>query len=102
VEAIRPISRFIPDQYAGEDVDIVIGVEIDQPEFSAHKILGKKCASFCQWTFMAKPGLPIMLKLVEKIIRWLNEESRRQNVEISMLKLDFNGILSGTGVRLWY
>ena len=46
---------------------------------------------------MAKAGHPIMLKLVEKIMKWLNDESRRQNVGISQLKLDFNGILSGTG-----
>ena len=97
VEALRPVSRFVPDAYSGQDVDMVIGVEIDQPEFAKHKILGEKCMSFCQWTFMAKAGHPIMLKLVEKIIRWLNEESRRQNVGISQLKLDFNGILSGTG-----
>jgi len=97
VEALRPISRFIPDQYAGQDVDMVIGVEIDQPEFANHKILGEKCMSFCQWTFMAKPGLPIMLKLVDRIILWLNDESRRQNLPISGLKLDFNGIIAGTG-----
>lgn len=97
VEALRPISRFIPNQYAGHEVDMVIGVEIDQPEFKDHKILGEKCMSFCQWTFMTKPGLPIMLKLVERIIAWLNDEARRQNVPISNLKLDFNGIIAGTG-----
>ena len=43
VEALRPVSRFVPDAYTGQDVDMVIGVEIDQPEFAKHKILGEKC-----------------------------------------------------------
>jgi mannosyltransferase OCH1-like enzyme len=97
VEAIRPISRFVPERYNGRDIDMIIGVEIDQPDFSDHPILGKKCQSFCQWTFACKPRLPVMLKLVERIMSWISEQARKQNVPISEVKLDFDDIIAGTG-----
>ena len=97
VEALKPIERFIPDRYDEGEVDMVIGVEIDQPEFSQHSVLGKKSQSFCQWTFMCKPRLPVMLTLVDNILRWLNEVAEKQNVPVSEIVLDFDEVISGTG-----
>jgi mannosyltransferase OCH1-like enzyme len=97
VEAIKPIVRFIPERYNEGEIDMVIGVEIDQPEFSSHAILGPKSMSFCQWTFMCKPGLPAMMRLIENIMLWLEEVSKKQGVPISDIKLDFDEVISGTG-----
>ncbi|EON99936.1 putative glycosyltransferase family 32 protein [Phaeoacremonium minimum UCRPA7] len=98
VEALKPVGRFIPDhRYAEEDVDMVIGVEIDQPEFKDHPILGKKSQSFCQWTFMCRPKLPVMMRLIENIMSWLEGMAREQNVPISEVVLDFDAVISGTG-----
>jgi mannosyltransferase OCH1-like enzyme len=97
VAALKPIDRFIPDQYDERDIDMVIGVEVDEPEFKNHLILGKKSESFCQWTFMCKPRLPVMLRLVNNILAWLNEVSERQNVPISEITIDFDEVISGTG-----
>lgn len=98
VEGLKPISRFIPDhRYDEHDIDMVIGVEIDQPEFKDHPILGKKSQSFCQWTFMARPGLPVMLRLIERIMGWLEGLAKEQNVSIPEVMLDFDQVISGTG-----
>ncbi|CAN8099675.1 unnamed protein product [Discula destructiva] len=98
VEALKPVSRFIPDhRYDEADIDMVIGIEIDQPDFKDHPILGKKSQSFCQWTFMARPGLPVMLKLIENIMGWLNGLAKQQNVPISEVVIDFDQVISGTG-----
>ncbi|OTA52462.1 glycosyltransferase family 32 protein [Hypoxylon sp. EC38] len=97
VEALRPVQRFVPERYDESQIDMVLGVEIDQPQFKNHKILGKKSQSFCQWTFMAKPRLPVMLKLVENIQGWLKGVSRKQNVPIGEVVLDFDEVISGTG-----
>jgi len=97
VEALKPIDRFIPDRYNERDVDMVIGVEIDQPEFNNHPILGKKSQSFCQWTFMCKPRLPVMLRLIDNIVKWLNDVAKKQRVPISEIVLDFDEVISGTG-----
>lgn len=96
-EALKPVSRFLPARYNSSEIDIVIGIEIDQPEFRNHPILGSKSMSFCQWTFMCRPGLPIMLRLVEDIMGWLSATATRQNVSISEVVVDFDGVISGTG-----
>ena len=97
VEALKPIDRFIPDRYNERDIDMVVSVEIDQPDFKDHAILGKKSMSFCQWTFMCKPRLPVMMRLVDNIIKWLNEVAKKQGKPISDIVLDFDEVISGTG-----
>ncbi|KAH8910364.1 alpha-1,6-mannosyltransferase Och1 [Coniochaeta sp. PMI_546] len=97
VEALKPVRRWITDRFDEADVDMVIGVEIDQPQFKDHPILGKKSESFCQWTFMCKPRLPVMLRLVENIMAWLNGLAAQQGVSISDVHLDFDEVISGTG-----
>ncbi|KAI1860504.1 hypothetical protein JX265_009903 [Neoarthrinium moseri] len=97
VEALKPVHRFIPERYGEEEMDLVIGVEIDQPSFKSHPVLGKKSESFCQWTFMAKPRQPVMLRLVENIMNWLNDVANEQNVPIGDITLNFDEVISGTG-----
>ncbi|TLD16620.1 uncharacterized protein PgNI_00680 [Pyricularia grisea] len=97
VEALKPVHRFIPERYNEEDIDLVIGVEIDQPQFRNHPILGSKSQSFCQWTFMAKPRLTVMLNLIENIMSWLNDVAIEQGVGVSEVQLDFDKVISGTG-----
>jgi mannosyltransferase OCH1-like enzyme len=97
VEALKPIDRFIPDRYDEHDVDMVIGVEIDEPDFRDHPILGQKSRSFCQWTFMCKPRLPVMLRLTENILAWLHALSEKQKKPISELEMDFDDVITGTG-----
>ncbi|EFX02570.1 alpha-mannosyltransferase [Grosmannia clavigera kw1407] len=97
VEAIKPMSRFIPDRYNVRDIDMVVGVEIDEPDWKDHPILGPKSRSFCQWTFMCKPQIPVMMRLIEQIMHWLNGVAQRQGVSISEVVLDFDEIITGTG-----
>lgn len=97
VEALRPVQRFVPERYDEKEIGMVIGVEIDEPDWKDHPILGTKCQSFCQWTFMCKPRLPVMLALVENIIAWLNSVAAEQKCSIAEIKLDFNQVISGTG-----
>jgi len=97
VEALKPFDRFIPDRYNEEDIDMIIGVEIDQPEYKDHSILGPKSMSFCQWTFVCKPRLPVMMRLVDHILAWLNDVARKQGKPISEIELDFDEVISGTG-----
>ncbi|KAJ4289450.1 hypothetical protein N0V88_006930 [Collariella sp. IMI 366227] len=97
VEALRPLSKFIPDRYDEKDIDMVIGVEIDEPDWANHPILGPKSRSFCQWTFMCKPQLPVMMRLIEQIMSWLNGVAKEQGVPLAKVELDFDQIISGTG-----
>ncbi|THY27434.1 hypothetical protein D6D00_04933 [Aureobasidium pullulans] len=97
VEAIRPIKQFIPKAFDENNIDMVIGIEVDEPDFALHPVLGSKAQSFCQWTFACKPRLPVMMRLIENIMKWLHDLSMKQDKPISDLYLDFNEVLSGTG-----
>jgi mannosyltransferase OCH1-like enzyme len=97
VEAMKPMSKFIPPRYNHKDIDMVVGVEIDEPDWKSHPILGPKSQSFCQWTFMCKPHQPVMMRLVEHIMTWLTDVAKNQTQSISDVKLDFDQIISGTG-----
>lgn len=90
VEAMKPVDEWVPARYDPKDVDLVVSVEIDEPAFAEHKILGPKSRSFCQWTFLTKPRVPVMMKLVDNIITWLHKLSLDQGVPISDIELDFD------------
>ncbi|KAG4438927.1 hypothetical protein IFR05_005607 [Cadophora sp. M221] len=97
VENLRAINTWIPPQFNESDVDLVISVEIDEPAFVNHTILGQKSQSFCQWTFMTKPRHPVMMRLIEHVLHWLNEVAQNQAVPISDIKLNFDEVITGTG-----
>lgn len=99
VEAIRPVDRFIPKRFEDRrhEIGLIIGVETDEPELKDHPVLGSKAQSFCQWTFVAAPRLPVMMRLVDNILIWLSKLSVDQGKPISDLTLDFDEVLSGTG-----
>lgn len=97
VEALKPVEEFIPPNINEEDVDLVISVEIDEPTFANHTILGQKSQSFCQWTFMCKPRVPVLLRLVDHILGWLEDVATKQNVTIGEIELNFDEVITGTG-----
>lgn len=97
VETMKPFHRFIPDRYDEKDIDLIIGIEIDQPGFKDHPILGKKSMSFCQWTFIARPEQPVMMRLIENIMKWFKAVAREQDVALGEVQLDFDQVISGTG-----
>jgi hypothetical protein len=97
VEALKPIDEWIPPHFDKADLDLVISVEIDEPAFINHTILGPKSESFCQWTIMSKPRNPAILLIINNVINWLTEVARAQNVHVAEIQLNFDDVLSGTG-----
>jgi hypothetical protein len=88
---------FIPERFDEREVDMVVGIETDEPGFRDHPVLGSKSQSFVQWTFMCKPRLPVMMRLIDNILAWLNRLSQNQGKPISELEIDFDEVLTGTG-----
>lgn len=97
VEALRSVDHFIPKRFDERDIDMVIGVETDMPSFKDHSILGGKSQSFCQWTFMCKPRLPLMMRLIENILILLSNLAQKQNKTIGEIELNFDEVLNITG-----
>ena len=46
---------------------------------------------------MCKPGLPVMMRLIENIMIWLHRLAAEQGKGVAELHLDFDEVLSGTG-----
>lgn len=97
VEAIRPIDHWIPKRMHEHDIGMIIGIETDEPDFVDHPVLGSKAQSFCQWTFACKPGLPVMMRLIDDILTWIHSLAEAQNCDIMDLDINFDEVLSGTG-----
>ncbi|KAG5925373.1 hypothetical protein E4U42_004372 [Claviceps africana] len=97
VEAIKPFHRFIPERHNEEDYDLIVGVEVDMPEYRNHRILGPKSQSFCQWTIVSRPRHPVMMRLIESIIKWFEGVAHKQRVPLDQVELDFDQVITGTG-----
>jgi mannosyltransferase OCH1-like enzyme len=97
VEALKPVDEWIPPHFDKADLDLVISVEIDEPNYANHTILGPKSQSFCQWTIMSKPRNPAILRIINNVINWLTDVARAQNVHVAEITLNFDDVLSGTG-----
>jgi len=114
VEALESIEHFIPKRHSESNFGMVIGIETDEPALKGHPVLGSKAQSFCQWTFMCKPRLPVMMRLIgitcchslltlkltlrsDNILIWLSNLALEQSKPISELQLNFDEVLNGTG-----
>ncbi|KAF5026590.1 hypothetical protein F66182_1316 [Fusarium sp. NRRL 66182] len=101
VEALKPIHEFIPEAFHEEDIDLVIGIEADEPKFKNHPILGLTSCSFCQWTFLSKPRLSVMIRMVDAAMARIYKLAEQQGVPISDMKLDFYQIIGCSGPGLF-
>ncbi|KAF5706933.1 glycosyltransferase family 32 [Fusarium mundagurra] len=101
VEALKPIHEFIPDGFEEAEIDMVIGIETDEPKFKDHPILGGLSRSFVQWTFLCRPRLPVMMRMVENAMANIQQLAKEQEVPISQVKMDFYQIIGNSGPGLF-
>lgn len=93
-KALKPVSDWIPTEYAGR-VNAVIGLEIDEPE-----VMWVDWADnfvLCQSTMMASAGHPIYHRLIQNIIRTLDEMAWNQSISLKELHVGFRDVLRITG-----
>lgn len=67
-EALKPVSYLSVRAGTSLESDMIVGIEIDQPEFRNHPILDSNSISFCHWTSMCKQRLPLIFGVVEGIL----------------------------------
>ncbi|BFZ54729.1 hypothetical protein PYCC9005_001766 [Savitreella phatthalungensis] len=95
--ALRPVSQWIPRHYDQRDISMVIGVEVDEPDWAEYHKDFAQTTGFCQWTFMCKPGHPVMLRLLEHAISQVHRLSQLQKCRVSEIKPSFREVLNITG-----
>lgn len=97
VQALVPFEDWIPHRFQEQSLDLIVGIETDEPDFKNHRLLGVKAQSFCQWTFVCKRRAPAMLRLINSIMHWLHDMERVQKQGLGNLIFDFDAVLNVTG-----
>ncbi|KAF2220364.1 hypothetical protein BDZ85DRAFT_267642 [Elsinoe ampelina] len=92
-ECMEPIDEWIPEEYRNGKINAVVGIEWDSPP----KYAFAKPVSFVQWTFMVKPGHPLMENMVSRAMANLELIARQQRKEVDDADLGFEDILFSTG-----
>jgi len=98
---LKPIKQWIPTHINKTQVNLVVGVEIDEPNASSadlKKWVWVERFQLCQWTFMGKPGHPAIALLIEKIVQEINRLANRERRSLRNLrKLSKFEVLALTG-----
>lgn len=97
--AIKPINTWVPEHLKAEGrVQAVIGLEWDQldgepwPGFGDEPSYMTHVVQFCQWTFVAAPGHPLLENAIQTSIKRIADLATTKNSSIS--DLDPNGYVS--------
>ncbi|RDW60672.1 hypothetical protein BP6252_12055 [Coleophoma cylindrospora] len=95
----RPINEWLLNHRAQKDFNLVVGVEADVDWDAATLELAGFVDNiqFIQWTVMGKAGHDALNRTIEGIVAKVHEDAGAQNVSISQLEYDQNGILATTG-----
>jgi len=86
-------------------VNLVVGVEVDEPNASYWEVRRWKWGSrfqLCQWTFMARSGHPVLAAMVERVVRTINRMAQEEGTTVEGLrKLTRLEVLAVSGPVGW-
>jgi len=103
--ALKPISRWIPKRVYPPSVDLVVGVEVDEPEASDEEVARWTWGSrfqLCQWTFMARARHPVLARMVEWVVDRINQLAADEVTPGAKLRrLTRQEVLETTGPVAW-
>lgn len=94
---VTPISAWIPAHFAQGTVNAIIGVEYDDTTYN----MFVRPIEFCQWTFAAKAGHPLLLAAVRRVLLHLEYIARVKRTSLSEVQLNKAEVLEATGPGSW-
>ncbi|KAF4946806.1 hypothetical protein FSARC_14116 [Fusarium sarcochroum] len=97
--AIRPIDEWVPPELRGQ-VSLVVGIEFDRRNGGGWADI-PHWLQFCQWTIAATPGHPVFRKMTSRVIKSMEDLSRKHNVSIEQLKPSSFEVMNSTGPAAW-
>jgi alpha 1,6-mannosyltransferase len=95
----RPIDSWIPPEYQNR-TGLVVGVEYDVRDEALRADMELR-VQLCQWTFMAKPGHPVMQHVVDRITAKLSEFDQGQG-DGNGIQTKEGNVMELTGPRVGY
>ena len=98
----EPIDTWIPPAFQGK-IGVVVGVENDRMpvnnDADIYYDYRKYIWGINNWTFMCKPGHPLMRFVAQAVARNLREMARKQYRTLATMKLSYKEVIESTGPR---
>jgi alpha 1,6-mannosyltransferase len=97
-EALKPAHLWLPETSPSNTVGLIVGIEADPTREDWHMWYSRRI-QFCQWTFRAKAGHPVLRETVARIA-----ETTLKRKEEGLLQIDGMeslGIIEWTGPAVW-
>ncbi|KAL7929835.1 glycosyltransferase family 32 protein [Trichoderma chlorosporum] len=97
--AIKPVDVWVPEEFRRK-ARLVVGIEFDRRDGGPWADI-PHWLQFCQWTIAAAPGHPVFTKMVNRVLRSLDDLSAIHGVPISQLKPESFEVMNSTGPAAW-
>lgn len=97
--ALKPIHDWIPPALR-DQVRLIVGIEFDRRDGGLWADI-PHWVQFCQWTIASAPAHPVFKKMVNRVLRSVDELSERYQLPITELKPSSFDIMNSTGPAAW-
>lgn len=95
-QALQSAIDWVPNNIPRSSYGLVIGIEAD-PDRDDWAEWYSRRIQFCQWTIQAKPGHPVLVEIVAKIV----EKTLAMQKEGTLTSAMVNSIVEFTGPAIW-
>jgi mannosyltransferase OCH1-like enzyme len=98
VSADKPSSEWVPTEYKGQNIDMIVGLEFD---FETRGPGTEVASQFCNWVFSAKPSSRNLQVIVDAVVSTLKKIANDNNVSISGITLEMlSDVVNVTGPKI--
>lgn len=95
-QALKSAWQWVPDDLVMEKFGLVIGIEAD-PDRADWELWYSRRVQFCQWTMRAKPGHPVLVDAVVRLVEKTATLKKAGTMKTDGLK----HIVEWTGPAMW-
>jgi alpha 1,6-mannosyltransferase len=98
--ALKPVDAWIP-QPVRDRARLVVGIEFDRRDGGPWADI-PHWLQFCQWTIAAAPGHPVFGRMVDRVLRSLDDLSAAHGgVSVEELRPESFEVMNSTGPAAW-
>ncbi|PTB63451.1 glycosyltransferase family 32 protein [Trichoderma citrinoviride] len=97
--ALKPVDAWIPAA-ARSRARLVVGIEFDRRDGGPWADI-PHWLQFCQWTIAAAPGHPVFSKMVDRVLRSLDDLSAAHGLPVGQLHPESFEVMNSTGPAAW-
>lgn len=97
--ALKPVDVWVPEALRGK-ARLIVGIEFDRRDGGPWADI-PHWLQFCQWTIAAAPGHPVFKRMVDRVLRSVQDLSDLHGVPIDQLRLESFEVMNSTGPAAW-